>query len=150
MIRYDLLCEFDHAFEGWFRDSADYDDQRAEGVVECPACGSSEVRKAIMAPAVMRTGALASSSEKAEKLREVQTEFRRAAKRAREFVEKNFHYVGDKFAEEARAIHFGEKESRDIYGEATAGEVKALVDEGVPVAPAPGFPARTRKKGELN
>ncbi len=131
MIKYALVCEHGHEFEGWFGASADYDDQHARGLLDCPTCGSKAVRKAIMAPAVV--GAKAQHFAPApspEAMREMALQVRRQ-------VEDNFDYVGEAFAKEARAIHEGKAEERGIYGEATPAEVKALVEDGVPVAPLP-------------
>ncbi|WP_411820918.1 DUF1178 family protein [Hyphococcus formosus] len=133
MIKYSLICDDDHEFEGWFRDSADYDAQASEDLIECPVCGSEEVRKAVMAPSIAR-GTAASRSER---LAAVQRDMESAVARAREYVEKNFDYVGDKFPEEARKIHYGESKERGIYGEASGKDVKALIEEGVQVAPLP-------------
>ncbi len=136
MIKYQLICDAEHDFEGWFRDSADYDAQAEDGLVECPACGSEKIRKAVMAPAIVggkRSGA------RAVRLAEIKRDMGKAVERARDYVEKNFDYVGDQFPEEARKIHYGEKEERGIYGEATGKEVKDLVDEGVRVAPLPAI-----------
>jgi hypothetical protein len=142
MIRYDLLCEHDHAFEGWFGASSDYDEQQARGLLECPVCGSKAVRKAIMAPAVSGTkaqqGVLAPPPEAREMMMQ-------AAQAVREHVEQNFDYVGDAFAREARAIHEGKSEERGIYGEASGLEVKKLIEDGVPVAPLPPKPPAKRE-----
>jgi len=135
MIKYQLLCAREHEFEGWFRDSADFDAQAGDGLVECPACGSEEVRKAVMAPAVAR--------RKSRSSRAMQRDIMQAMARAREYVEKNFDYVGETFPEEARKIHYGEADERGIYGEASGQDVKALVEEGVNVAPLPGAPKKT-------
>ena len=133
MIKYRLMCEADHEFEGWFRDSADYDTQAGNGMIDCPSCGSDEIRKAVMAPAVARR-----EGSRKERLAAVQQDMARAVLRARDYVEKNFDYVGDKFPEEARKIHYGESQERGIYGEASGKEVKELMDEGVDIAPLPG------------
>lgn len=135
MIKYQLRCSSEHEFEGWFRNSADFDSQSADGLLTCPACGSGEVAKAIMAPAVS-TG----SAGREGRLREIRGAMAEAAKRARDYVEKNFEYVGPKFPEEARKIHYGETGERRIYGEATGREAKELVDEGVDIAPLPAAP----------
>ena len=132
MIKYQLRCKKDHEFEGWFRSSADYDAQAEDGLLECPVCGSSEIEKAIMSPAIARGGENA-----AARVAQVHKSMAEAAKRARDYVEKNFDYVGEKFPEEARKIHYGETKPRGIYGEATGKEVKDLVEEGVEVAPLP-------------
>ena len=136
MIRYALRCEHDHGFEAWFGDSAAYDDQVARGLVECPACGSRAVTKQIMAPAVAGTRKTALTADPAK----LRTLMMQAAREVRSHVEANFDYVGDAFAREARDIHEGRSEKREIYGEATPAEVKKLKDDGVPCAPLPPLP----------
>ena len=143
MIRYALQCEHDHGFEAWFGSSSDYDEQAARGLVECPICGSASVSKQIMAPAVAGTKR-ASSPEAMAKMRTMMTQ---AVREVRAHVEANFDYVGDAFAREARDIHEGRSEKREIYGEATPAEVKKLKDDGVPCAPLPGLPP---EPGDLN
>jgi hypothetical protein len=143
MIKYALVCAHEHLFEGWFGASADYDDQNARGLVECPVCGSSEVRKQIMAPSVSGTKARG-SAESDPQMRSMMME---AMRRVRSHVTDNFDYVGDRFAAEARAIHEGASEDRGIYGEASPKEVRALIEDGVQVAPLPPEPP---KKTELN
>jgi hypothetical protein len=141
MIRYALRCEHDHGFEAWFGGSAAYDDQVARGLVECPVCGSHAVTKQIMAPAVAGTRKSAVSADPAR----LQTLMMQAAREVRSHVEANFDYVGDAFAREARDIHEGRSEKREIYGEATVAEVKKLKDDGVPCAalpPPPPDPAK--------
>lgn len=129
MIKYQLRCDGDHEFEGWFRNSAEFDLQSREGLLYCPVCGTDAVAKAIMSPAV------ASSEARAERLEKMRRSIARAAARARDYVEKNFDYVGEKFPEEARKIHYGETPARGIYGEASGKEVKDLIEEGVEIAP---------------
>jgi hypothetical protein len=128
VIVYNLRCKLGHEFEGWFRDSAAYDDQASEGKLVCPTCNSRRVEKAIMAPAVS-TGDRAAAPD-ARKMRQFMTGLRK-------YVQENAEYVGPKFAEEARKIHYGESVDRHIYGETTMEEAKELVDEGVDVAPLP-------------
>ncbi|MET3665233.1 DUF1178 family protein [Caulobacter sp. 1776] len=140
MIKYALQCDAAHQFEGWFGSSADYDDQAARGLVECPLCGSRGVSKQIMAPAVAGTKAQRAAPAVDPKMREMMMT---AMGEVRRHVEENFDNVGDAFAKEARAIHEGKSEERSIYGEATPAEVKALVEDGVPVAPLP--PAALKK-----
>ncbi len=140
MIKYQLRCAVEHEFEAWFRDSADFDVQAEDGLVECPVCGSDDVRKAVMAPAIARRSNARS--------RAMRRDIVQAMNRARDYVEKNFDYVGEQFPEEARKIHYGETEERSIYGEATGKEVKELVDEGVPVAPLPATPKKTDHAGK--
>ena len=143
MIKYALACADGHEFEGWFGASADYDDQAARGLLECPVCASHAVTKQIMAPSV--SGTKTRGVNVADpKTRAVMME---AMGQIRRHVEDNFDYVGDTFAKEARAIHEGKSEERGIYGEASPAEVKALVQDGVPVA---ALPAPPPKKTEVN
>jgi hypothetical protein len=137
MIRYALNCDHGHGFEAWFGGSADYDDQAARGLVECPVCGSTGVSKQIMAPAVAGTKRSAAVPDVQAKMRTMMME---AAREVRAHVEQNFDYVGDAFAREARDIHEGRSEKREIYGEATPADVKKLRDDGVPCAPLPSLP----------
>ena len=136
MIRYALACDHGHSFEAWFGSSSDYDDQAARGLVECPFCGSRAIEKQIMAPAVVG----AKKSALTPDLGKVQAMMMEAAREVRSHVEANFDYVGDAFAKEARDIHEGRSEHREIYGEATPAEVKALKEDGVPCAPLPPAP----------
>ena len=125
MIVFDLQCrDSGDVFEAWFRSSADHDEQSARGLVQCPACGSSRVAKAPMAPRVP-----AKSGCDVAPLAQL------AALQAA--ILKDSEWVGDRFTEEARAIHAGESEARAVHGNATAAEAKSLIDEGVPVAPLP-------------
>ena len=143
MIRYALLCEYDHDFEGWFGASDDFDNQRERGLVDCPVCGSKAVRKAIMAPAVAGTKKRGEETAPAQN----QAMMMEAMSRIRAHVHENFDDVGDAFASEARAIHEGRSEERGIYGQATGEEVRALMEDGVPVAP---LPPEAPKKPRLN
>jgi hypothetical protein len=139
MIKYALRCEHGHGFEGWFSTSTDYDDQRAGALIDCPVCGSGEISKQIMAPAV-HGAREAQSSSPPEPTPEMRQMMMAAMGEVRRHVEENFDYVGDTFAREARAIHEGSTEDRGIYGEATPTEVKGLVEDGVRVAPLPPAP----------
>ena len=144
MIKYALSCDHDHAFEGWFGSSSDYDDQAARGLLDCPLCGSRTVRKQIMAPAVAGTKAQKAAPEPSAQMREMMMT---AMGEVRRQVEENFDYVGDSFAKEARDIHDGKSEERGIYGEASPKEVKALVEDGIKIAP---LPPAAPKKSEVN
>ncbi|CAN5364694.1 DUF1178 family protein [soil metagenome] len=139
MIRYALACDSDHPFEAWFGSSTDYDDQAARGLVECPYCASREVAKQIMAPAVAGTRRSGSTPDPAIAAK-VQTMMTDMAREVRAHVEQNFDYVGDSFAKEARDIHEGKSEKREIYGEASAAEIRKLKDDGVPCSPLPPPP----------
>jgi len=140
MIKYALQCDAAHEFEGWFGASADYDDQVQRGLIACPVCGSTDVSKQIMAPAVAGTKAQRAAPAVDPKMREMMMT---AMGEVRRHVEENFDNVGDAFAKEARAIHEGKSEERGIYGEASPAEVKALIEDGVKVAPLP--PAAPKK-----
>ncbi len=133
MIRYQLVCPKDHDFEGWFRDSAAYDAQAKKGLLVCPTCNSKKIMKAPMAPAVSKKGELAEAASKARAMREWVTNVRKE-------VEKNAEYVGEKFPDEARAIHHGDAKERQIYGEATLADARDLIEEGIPVAALPSLP----------
>jgi hypothetical protein len=143
MIKYALTCEHEHAFEGWFGSSSDYDDQQGRGLLECPVCATKAVRKQIMAPALAGLRQTV-QDEQAGKSRAVMMEAMGALRR---HVEETFDDVGDAFADEARAIHEGRSEERGIYGQASAKEVRELVEDGVPIAPLPPEPP---KKTEVN
>lgn len=129
MIVYDLSCPSAHVFEAWFKSSSDYDDQLARGLLACPMCGSADITKAPMAPAV-QTGERSVSAADPKQLMAAL-----AAAQAKA-LEKST-WVGPRFAEEARSMHLGEREHRPIHGQASPDEARALADEGVPIAPLP-------------
>jgi hypothetical protein len=131
VIVYSLSCTKGHEFEGWFRDSAAFDAQSKEGKLVCPSCGTRKVTKAMMAPSV--SGSKKKSEPTASELRQM----RQFMTGLRKHIEQNADYVGPDFPEEARKIHYGETEHRQIYGEATLKEAKELIEEGVDVAPLP-------------
>jgi hypothetical protein len=137
MIKFSLSCEAGHAFESWFPDNASYEEQARRGFVTCPECHSHRVAKAPMAPAVLtrrgRTPPVALIDEKAKALREAMTAVRRE-------IEAKTDDVGAEFPTVARAIHAGEEPDRAIRGQANLAEVKALIEEGVRIAPIPMLP----------
>ncbi len=151
MIAFDLRCaNADHRFEGWFASSAEFDRQKDMALVACPFCGSTNVGKAVMAPRIGRKGNQSASqpqqeaseessvvvSNQSELPAEVQAAIAEVAKLQSKMLEKS-EWVGRQFAEEARAIHYGESDARTIHGETTIDEARALHDEGVSVAPLP-------------
>lgn len=140
MIRYALICDREHEFDGWFASSDGFDAQVAAGEVLCPHCGSPDVTKALMAPNIAKGKAIAVEMPPQAALAEKMSMMMLALKK---HVEENCDYVGDAFAEEARRIHYGEAEHRDIYGEATLDEARELIEEGVEVAPLPVVPPRS-------
>lgn len=177
MIKFSLQCDAGHGFEGWFRNSEDFDSQKQRGFLQCPTCGSEHISKALMAPAISGTRtqdkieqpagrtpigpapvdvpsvpapATASASASASAPvpapaqpmvlpteTEKQAELVQKLRDLREKVVANSDYVGDKFAEEARKMHFNETEKRGIYGEATLEEVKDLNEDGIDCLPLP-------------
>jgi hypothetical protein len=159
MIRYTLRCEHDHQFESWFQSSSAYDSQVKRRLVTCPICSSAKVEKAIMAPRIVSkkgrdsvpspapapaspaaapTEAPAAGSTSLMMAQE--RELRAKLKELRDHIVKNADNVGERFPNEARAMHYGDKEHRPIYGEASPDEARSLVDEGIEVAPLPVLP----------
>jgi len=137
MIRYDLICNHEHRFDGWFRSSADFDVQNGEGHVTCPQCGSNEIEKALMAPGIPAKGSREARPVAGGALPAEAVE---AMRKIRQAVEQNADYVGERFPEEARKIHYEETEARGIYGEASGEEVKELCEEGIAIQPLPVLP----------
>jgi len=161
MIRYALHCEHGHAFESWFKNSAAYDKQAKRNLVTCPICGSAKVAKAIMAPRLSRTDAVEPASAPAALppppppapapsaapakqpvaiMSSHERELRKKLKELREVITRNADYVGARFPEQARKIHYGEAEQRSIYGEASPDEAKELHEEGIEFHPLPILP----------
>ena len=167
MIKYQLICEKEHEFEGWFQSSDAFSEQCAAGFLSCPICETVNVRRALMAPNLAspktrKTEVLAEQSAKAAavsppppvsvsdagmppeamvKMRELVVEMRALQSR----IKRECRDVGSDFAEEARKIHYGETDERDIYGQTTADEARDLLEEGVPVAPLPGLTEKQKK-----
>lgn len=138
MIRYSLQCDSGHAFEGWFSASSDFDKQIESGFLTCPTCGSAAVSKMLMAPSV-------STARKKDELTTLAMDAARKEaivklKEAVAAVKANSEDVGAKFPEEARKIHYGEADARGIIGQATPTEAKALIEEGIEIAPLPVLP----------
>lgn len=165
MIVFDLKCDLGHQFEAWFKSSSAYEDQLAAGHVTCPFCDSPDISKAPMAPNVSAKGNQRSEVQPSEqsapvlpgkpdiaeavlsgtgdpKLAELAEEAQKVFKKLKTHVEENCDYVGDKFADEARKIHYGESEERGIYGESTKEETIELLEEGIEIMPLPGTPTR--------
>jgi hypothetical protein len=167
MIRYALNCEQGHSFESWFANSAAYDKQAKRGLVSCPVCGSTKVEKAIMAPRIQAPSPTRSDAAKPRPpaptaappaplqpppmppippktpvamMSTAERELRGKLKELRDHITKNAHYVGPRFSEEARKIHYGEVEHRSIYGEASPEEAKQLHEEGIEFHPLPVLP----------
>ena len=144
MICYNLICDKDHAFEGWFSSSSDFDEQAKTGLLSCPVCGSDRVEKGIMAPAIKTARKAEAQSEKARMAMNA------VAAKIRDEIANNCEDVGDKFAEEARAIHYGEKDARGIYGSTTPEESASLSEEGIEAHPLPDILVPEKSKPKLN
>ena len=160
MIKYALRCDQDHEFEGWFRNSEDCEAQTRDGQLHCPMCGSSAISKSLMAPRVSGTRSqdtepsqedcvTTQGSGQADASRQSvalgaaakdQGKLQEMLRAVRDHVVENSDYVGDKFAEEARKMHFKETEPRGIYGEATTDEVESLAEDGIDCLPLPRLP----------
>jgi hypothetical protein len=170
MIRYALNCDEGHAFESWFANSAAYDKQAKRKLVTCPVCGSAKVEKAIMAPSLgpslnseaaeprppsptptppnpappppLQPGPMPPIPPKTPvaMMSSAERELRHKLKELRDHITKNASYVGPRFPEEARKIHYGEAEHRSIYGEASPDEAKELHEEGIEFHPLPVLP----------
>jgi hypothetical protein len=157
MIRYALCCEHDHCFETWFQNSAAYDRQAKRALIECPVCRSTKVEKAIMAPRLMGSRRKRADVEDAAKksppvpptppaatpvamMSPPERKLRKKLKELREHITRNADYVGPRFPEQARKIHYGEIEHRSIYGEASPDEAKELHEEGIEFHPLPILP----------
>ncbi|MDA0239095.1 MAG: DUF1178 family protein [Proteobacteria bacterium] len=136
MILYKLKCSDDHVFEAWFKDSTSFDRQAKRKVVECPVCGDTKVKKALMAPRLSKSSG--KSGSKMERIHARVAEVEAAMSKLRKEVTENCEYVGDKFPDEARAIHYGDAEDRGIYGEATIEDAAALAEEDIKVFAVPG------------
>jgi hypothetical protein len=155
MIRYALACDKGHVFESWFQNSAAYDKQIKAALITCPVCNSAKVEKTLMTPGVVGTKKRgnapppeipASPQQSSDKPAPVammspqERDFRKKLKDLREHLTKNADYVGRKFPEEARKMHYGETEHRSIYGEATPEQAKDLHEEGIEFHPLPVLP----------
>ena len=151
MIRYNLRCDEGHAFESWFQSSGAYESQEKRQLVSCPACGSTKVERAIMAPQIVskrkdRTGPAPSPATEVAApastplMMAQERELRAKLKELRDHIVKNADNVGERFPNEARKMHYGDIEHRPIYGEASPEEARSLIDEGVEVSPLPVLP----------
>lgn len=146
MIRYMLICDHAHEFEGWFSNSSDFDVQKKRKLIECPYCSSKKVDKSIMAPRVSTSRGKEAAAEKQAKAHMMMGKM---ADKIRKSIAENCEDVGENFAYEARAMHYGEKEERGIYGSASPDQAAELMDEGIGIAPLPDALV-PKKKSNLN
>lgn len=140
MIVFDLACGEGHRFEAWFRSNDSFEAQAAAGEIACPLCHGRKIAKAPMAPRVAKSAATTVERTGADIARNARTV--RAIAKLRRMIESTCEDVGPRFAEEARRIHYGEGDRRGIYGEASAEEVGALRDDGIPCQPMPWWQRR--------
>jgi hypothetical protein len=165
MILYRLRCSEGHEFESWFKDSKTYERQEKKSLIGCPVCGAAKVERALMAPRLGKSGKggedkpieaqagvpapgsapdgptpSPEQQQMAALARHMPKELREALVKVREHVEKNCEHVGEKFAEEARKIHYGESEKRGIYGQTSEQEAESLVEEGIEFGRLPWVP----------
>jgi hypothetical protein len=153
MIRYSLHCDRGHSFESWFQSSSAYESQEKRKLVNCPVCGSAKVERSIMAPQIVskkgRDSAIPAPAQPPAEvtapgstplLMAQERELRTKLKELRDHIVKNADNVGERFANEARKMHYGDIDHRPIYGEASPEEARSLIDEGVEVSPLPVLP----------
>jgi hypothetical protein len=160
MILYRLRCAKGHEFDSWFKDGKTYERQEKRSLIGCPSCGNAKITRALMAPRIGKgidkgggkrseqpveapveaTPAAAPDPQVAALARAIPKEMREALVKLREAVEKNMEPVGEKFAEEARKIHYGESEKRGIYGQTSDEEAEALAEEGIEFGRLPWIP----------
>lgn len=142
MIQYALKCADGHTFDSWFQSAAAFDKLMASGMVSCAVCGGGQVEKAIMTPRVRPARKAAAAPDTPGPLSAPMSPAEQALSEMRRKVEETSDYVGSQFATEARAMHDGEAPERSIYGEAKVDEARALIEDGVPIAPLPFMPQR--------
>ena len=137
MISFDLKCSNDHGFESWFQSSDAYEKLLKAKQVSCPICGDTRISKALMAPAI--SGTKKKGLDKSSMATNA-ADYMNAMRSIRRKLEENCDYVGTNFAEEARKIHYGEADERNIYGEASVDEAEGLKDEGIACERIPWVP----------
>jgi len=138
VIRYSLVCDNAHDFEGWFSGSADFDRQVEAGLLTCPVCNSAAISKSLMAPSV--STARKKEEKQAVAMDIAQKQVMAKIREAVAAIKANAEDVGEKFPEEARKIHYGEADARGIIGQASFADVRELIEEGIEVAPLPALP----------
>ena len=137
MIKYNLKCSNNHEFESWFSDSNEFEKLDKKKLLECIYCSSKKISKSIMAPMV---SVVKEKNNDIKNLKKLLSQEKDKLLNLRNYIEKNFEYVGENFTEEAKKIKYGESEDRPIYGEATIKETKELIDEEINVTPLPFQP----------
>lgn len=141
MIVFDLVCEFDHEFEGWFKNAGDFESQQTTGLLTCPMCGTDNV---IKVPSVSHIN-LGKKEKQLAELMDIQQNAEALSNKITEYVTNNFEDVGEDFAEVSKKMHYGEENERNIFGSATLEDALELHEEGIDVIPLP-----STKKDKLN
>ena len=134
MIKYNLKCNKDHEFESWFSDSKEFDKLNKKKLLECIYCASNKIKKSIMAPMISSSKSRESDLNSFDQ--KLSSE-KNKLKKLRDYVEKNFEFVGDKFSEKVREIYYDKKSKKSIYGSTTAEEREELADEGIDLLSIP-------------
>ena len=141
MIVFDLVCEYDHDFEGWFKNASDFESQQATGLLTCPMCGTDNVIKVPSASHIN----LGKKEKQLSELADIQHDAATLVNKITEYVSNNFEDVGDEFAEVTKKMHYGQEDERNIFGSASLEDALELHEEGIDVIPLP-----TIKKDKLN
>jgi len=141
MIVFDLVCEFDHEFEGWFKNASEFESQQTTGLLTCPMCGTDNVVKV---PSASRIN-LGKKEKQLAELVDIQQNAETLANKITEYVTNNFEDVGDEFANVSKKMHYGQEDERNIFGSATLEDALELHEEGIDVIPLP-----STKKDKLN
>ncbi len=140
MITFNLRCENDHTFEGWFSSSKDFEKQLKNSMIACPVCGSTNVEKGLSAPSIIKGKGSKNRDSSPKDTKDPAVEMKKALYKLAEYVYTNCENVGERFPEEARKIYYGESEKRGIYGKATPEEERELREEGIEVMKIPALP----------
>lgn len=140
MITFNLRCRNEHLFEGWFNSSEDFERQQQVGLIQCPICGATEIDKGLQTPSLLLKKTATPSKRKGKTVRVTRQEAEKALYKLSQYVQQHFEDVGTQFPDEARKIHYGEREKHGIYGQTTPEEEKELKEEGIPIMKIPAPP----------
>ena len=138
MIKYNLKCKNKHEFEGWFADSKEFEKLKIKKMIECSYCGTKAIEKSIMSPNILSNEEKKNISESTKNIKKIKDDLLKM----RNFVEKNFEYVGKDFPKEVRNIYYDKKKNKNIYGKATEEETEELQDEGIELTAIPWIDKR--------
>ena len=133
MIKYILKCKNKHEFESWFSDSKEFEKLKSKKIIECTFCGTKKVQKTIMSPSIVGKHQKGKSTKSLRYIKKIRQELLKM----RNFVEKNFKYVGDNLPREVRKVYYDKNKNKNIYGKATSEEVDELREEGIELTTIP-------------